>query len=529
MSNDIIKVKRGNKSQKPSLLMGEPYLAWDSGDLYMGGLNGDHVYSDSVNSPTVSVKSFGAIGDGVNDDQPAIQSALDCLYNLGGGTLFFPLGHYRIVLPLLIKTIKSGGGYDYPFIELKGAGVSGSDIVKDGNSQLYNLDASVIMINGESLSLNDSFSGVKFTDIMIKNNSTNATTYGVYGKTGSRVIASNSSFRVLKDYETIDAHDRYAFYQYSGWAWAFRDCTFHGDYGFYNKTTSTSLLLENCYSSCDKISYHVVGVYITLNNVYGDFSKGVMFYFDFCVVQCSSLGCESIDLTRIIHASNSSVFIETCFFNQPSSDLNEIIYMNASTVRIKNMVVNMVDTVGYLWNGGTSSTLKIDRLKLSGASVKFKYSAMSIMGTNTIVAIVSPDEVRNSRGLVSLLGYLDNNYYDWYVDEPEFPINNIHLGMNDVQTYANETSAAYGNGGTLNGFYLNNDVNARNVLGWSRYAQTSNNFRDGSNYYVPLILSGVSADRPTWQTTGMNYFDTTINKPIWWNGSGWVDANGITV
>ena len=28
---------------------------------------------------------------------------------------------------------------------------------------------------------------------------------------------------------------------------------------------------------------------------------------------------------------------------------------------------------------------------------------------------------------------------------------------------------------------------------------------------------------------GFQYFDTTLNKPIWWNGSAWVDATGATV
>ncbi|PEW00289.1 hypothetical protein CN425_17565 [Bacillus cereus] len=28
---------------------------------------------------------------------------------------------------------------------------------------------------------------------------------------------------------------------------------------------------------------------------------------------------------------------------------------------------------------------------------------------------------------------------------------------------------------------------------------------------------------------GIFYFDTTLNKPIWWNGTVWKDANGTTV
>ena len=43
--------------------------------------------------------------------------------------------------------------------------------------------------------------------------------------------------------------------------------------------------------------------------------------------------------------------------------------------------------------------------------------------------------------------------------------------------------------------------------------------------------SGVGSSRPTTSLyIGMQYFDTTLNKPIWYKGNGdWVDATGTTV
>jgi hypothetical protein len=43
------------------------------------------------------------------------------------------------------------------------------------------------------------------------------------------------------------------------------------------------------------------------------------------------------------------------------------------------------------------------------------------------------------------------------------------------------------------------------------------------------IATGVTDDRPTDKEAGYMYFDTTINKPIWYTGTGWVDATGTTV
>lgn len=47
-----------------------------------------------------------------------------------------------------------------------------------------------------------------------------------------------------------------------------------------------------------------------------------------------------------------------------------------------------------------------------------------------------------------------------------------------------------------------------------------------------ITQAGLSTNRPTaypLRRTGGLYFDQTLNKPIWWNGASWVDANGSTV
>lgn len=41
-----------------------------------------------------------------------------------------------------------------------------------------------------------------------------------------------------------------------------------------------------------------------------------------------------------------------------------------------------------------------------------------------------------------------------------------------------------------------------------------------------LLVSGTTANRPSY---GGIYYDTTIGKPIFWNGSAWKDATGASV
>jgi hypothetical protein len=44
-----------------------------------------------------------------------------------------------------------------------------------------------------------------------------------------------------------------------------------------------------------------------------------------------------------------------------------------------------------------------------------------------------------------------------------------------------------------------------------------------------VTMNGTSANRPTASVVGQSYFDTSIKTngaPVWWQGTGFVDANG---
>ena len=54
------------------------------------------IVSRYPNDKVVSVKDFGAVGDGVTDDTTAVQAAGDSLESAGGGTLLLPKGNYNL-------------------------------------------------------------------------------------------------------------------------------------------------------------------------------------------------------------------------------------------------------------------------------------------------------------------------------------------------------------------------------------------------------------------------------------------------
>ncbi|HEU4508943.1 MAG TPA: carboxypeptidase regulatory-like domain-containing protein [Pyrinomonadaceae bacterium] len=56
--------------------------------------------TSSSGETVLTLSDFGAVGDGVADDGPALQLALDVLAEAGGGTLFIPAGKYLISTPV---------------------------------------------------------------------------------------------------------------------------------------------------------------------------------------------------------------------------------------------------------------------------------------------------------------------------------------------------------------------------------------------------------------------------------------------
>lgn len=71
----------------------------------------------------VSVKDFGAVGNGVADDTAAILAAFNAINISGGGTLYFPSGNYIVTtLPLIWTTNQT--------INLKGDGQTRTKIIK---------------------------------------------------------------------------------------------------------------------------------------------------------------------------------------------------------------------------------------------------------------------------------------------------------------------------------------------------------------------------------------------------------------
>lgn len=98
------------------------------------------------------------------------------------------------------------------------------------------------------------------------------------------------------------------------------------------------------------------------------------------------------------------------------------------------------------------------------------------------------------------------------------------------------------NGGVV--FFINCNLPNNNSITYNPYESGArevyieNNrirvaYANNKSYILDMtaLNKGTTTDRPTLTTgnAGFQYYDSTINKPLWWNGTEWVDATGATV
>ncbi len=102
--------------------------------------------SNVLNHGWVDVTSYGALGDGISDDTTAIQSSINAIQNVGGGTVYFPVGNYKITSTITVASAS---------VWLLGTG-NGSMIIPSGSSDVFFFTNNTVQCGVEKLAFTGS-------------------------------------------------------------------------------------------------------------------------------------------------------------------------------------------------------------------------------------------------------------------------------------------------------------------------------------------------------------------------------------
>ena len=232
---------------------------------------------DSKLKDVVSVKDFGAVGNGVADDRPAIQAAIDSLV-ASGGTVYVPDGTYRIGTSggtyggrpygILLKSKVSLVGASVGATIIKAGNALSADVIRSGvGSTLFDVTLSDFTLDGNEANQPGPFYGMNFlvsavTDLTLENlKSLNTAEWGFGIIECDRVHISNITCR----HPAQGAADGIHFRDTSNVTGGSLNVQSAGDDGF----------IIEAYSQNVK-NYALAGIYVNTQNGLGLQPRGIL-------------------------------------------------------------------------------------------------------------------------------------------------------------------------------------------------------------------------------------------------------------
>lgn len=261
-----------------------------------------------------------------------------------------------------------------------------------------------------------------------------------------------------------------------------------------------------------------------------------------------------------IQSSINNLIFDNCSIKCDNSNGNiECISLNTlfNNVRFYNCFANSIDNVSKTYiNTSPKITLKNcllecnSNINLNSYKI-FDYSNIEIINCiinnnmqidiDTFENILFSNTIFNAQGSYQYIN-LKNikksnkiNIYNCIFESRTTTINITDSNNNDIDL---ESKITVSNITLLNG---SNFITSANYTGFTNIRNIRNLDKNKRNnlYYTKengwtigdrsIDNKGESINRPLNIDIGFQYFDTTLKKPIWWTGTGWVDSTGASV
>ena len=486
----------------------------------------DEINSSLDNIKMINVKEFGAIGDGLQNDTSAIQNCIDSitdsavLNNPKSYEVYFPKGDYIVDEMLILR----------PNISFVGDG---------GVNLRFN---------------NNNNYGVKIGDKSI---------------TGG-MKADNITFRNISF--IVDGNYNYGILIQWALGCKFENCYFNGEGitdTFFQLGSPTSNInlgndasytkILNCYFNKTPNLWVRIG---TSNaNEYVD-----TIHIDKCEFSYGQSGIEVYGLNNI-HITNNRFDLTDSDVNKESYGIKVITsvkgleisgnYFEARHENMKHISIDTLDRGGYvsgfvcIGNSFNAGTPRRDGKMLQPAILLNKVQDGIIIGNifdtgynntnnNLNVGGVYINDIKTPTASYNFFTSIGNHGMTMCRPDDTIPLRYLDIKNGGDNTSFSDTELKLNNLLLLPVMTTAPSISKIERSGGIFIERQDNNtdvVRVGvKNYnnaltYKRLMYHDYSTtqNRPTGVIKGYMFFDTTIGKPIWWNGTVWVDSNGSAV
>lgn len=232
-------------------------------------------------------------------------------------------------------------------------------------------------------------------------------------------------------------------------------------------------------------------------------------------------------IVSIIQANFTNLDTAVSVSSSIITDIRNCTFNNINNFcTITNSIVNSAQTFtkdkllelkSYPFNGNNCTLI------LTGTSMVYSSNDISDITDyyNTLPAssVLANSKIRWGNGYIIDGVWIqknEGNYSGIFVRYDGYPIN--------APTMSSSNLDFSGKGGRKDGFQYFNSASKKILTYMSGYYYDAYGNKD-------VNLSGPSDSRPNSSDIiiGFQYFDTTLNKPIYWSGSKWVDATGADI